>query len=114
MSGSKSAGQNHNTQSTSPQKRILYIEDENLIRKTLLAALGRSGYEVTGAENGEEGLQIFQSHKPDLVMVDLKMPGINGVQTFREVQKIDPKAVVIMMTAYSVEDLVKEALEEAS
>jgi DNA-binding NtrC family response regulator len=46
--------------------------------------------------------------------MDIKMPGINGVQTFREVKKIDPKAVVIMMTAYSVEELVKEALEEGA
>jgi DNA-binding NtrC family response regulator len=46
--------------------------------------------------------------------MDIKMPGIDGVQTFREVKKIDPKAAVIMMTAYSVEDLVKEALEEGA
>jgi len=46
--------------------------------------------------------------------IDIKMPGINGVQTFREIKKIDRKAVVIMMTAYSVEDLVKEALEEGA
>ena len=50
----------------------------------------------------------------DAIFMDIKMPGINGVQTFREVKKIDPEAAVIMMTAYSVEDLVKEALEEGA
>jgi DNA-binding NtrC family response regulator len=46
--------------------------------------------------------------------MDIKMPGINGVQTFREIKRIDPKTTVIMMTAYSVEDLVKDALEEGA
>jgi DNA-binding NtrC family response regulator len=50
----------------------------------------------------------------DVIFIDIKMPGINGVQTFREIKKIDRKAVVIMMTAYSVEDLLKEALEEGA
>jgi DNA-binding NtrC family response regulator len=65
-------------------------------------------------ENGYQAIEAVKKTLFDVIFIDIKMPGINGVQTFREIKKIDRKAVVIMMTAYSVEDLLKEALEEGA
>jgi len=93
---------------------ILVVDDLRNIRLTLGAILEEAGHKIIAVENGYEAIEAAQKTHFDIIFMDIKMPGINGVQTFREVKKIDPKAAVIMMTAYSVEDLVKEALEEGA
>jgi len=93
---------------------ILVVDDLRSIRLTLGGILEDKGYNVVTAENGYQAIKAAKRAHFDAIFMDIKMPGIDGVQTFREVKKIDPKAVVIMMTAYSVEDLVKEALEEGA
>ena len=93
---------------------ILVVDDLQSIRLTLGGILEDEGYNVVTAENGYQAIEAVRKTHFDVIFMDIKMPGINGVQTFREVKKIDPKATAIMMTAYSVEDLVKEALEEGA
>ena len=93
---------------------ILVVDDLRSIRLTLGAILEDAGYNVVTVENGYEAIETAKKNHFDAVFMDIKMPGINGVQTFREIKKIDPGAMVIMMTAYSVEDLVREALEEGA
>jgi DNA-binding NtrC family response regulator len=93
---------------------ILVVDDLRSIRLTLGGILEDKGHNVVTAENGYQAIEEVRKTRFDIIFMDIKMPGINGVQTFREVKKIDPKAVVIMMTAYSVEELVKEALEEGA
>jgi two-component system response regulator HydG len=93
---------------------ILVVDDLKSIRLTLGGILEDEGHNVVLAENGYQAIEVVKQTPCDLVFMDIKMPGINGVQTFREIKKINPKAVVIMMTAYSVEDLIKEALEEGA
>src|SRR4030042_6445742 len=93
---------------------ILVVDDLKSIRQTLGGILGDEGYKVVLAEDGYQAIEAAKQTPFDLVFMDIKMPGINGVQTFREIKKINPEAVVIMMTAYSVEDLIKEALEEGA
>lgn len=93
---------------------ILVVDDLRSIRLTLGGILEDKGYNVVTAENGYQAIEEVRKTHFDIIFMDIKMPGINGVQTFREVKKIDSKAVVIMMTAYSVEELVKEALEEGA
>jgi DNA-binding NtrC family response regulator len=93
---------------------ILVVDDLQSIRLTLGGILEDEGYNVVTVENGYQAIEAVRKTHFDVIFMDIKMPGINGVQTFREVKKIDPKATVIMMTAYSVEDLVKEALEEGA
>ncbi len=93
---------------------ILVVDDLKSIRQTLGGILGDEGYKVVLAEDGYQAIEAAKKTPFDLVFMDIKMPGINGVQTFREIKKIDPEAVVIMMTAYSVEDLVREALGEGA
>jgi DNA-binding NtrC family response regulator len=93
---------------------ILVVDDLRSMRLTLGGILEDKGHNVVTVENGYQAIEAVRDAHFDAIFMDIKMPGINGVQTFREVKKIDPKAVVIMMTAYSVEELVKEALEEGA
>ena len=93
---------------------ILVVDDLRSMRLTLGGILEDKGYNVVTVENGYQAIEAVRKTHFDVIFMDIKMPGINGVQTFREVKKIDPKTVVIMMTAYSVEDLVKEAMEEGA
>ena len=93
---------------------ILVVDDLKGSRLTLGGILEDEGHNVVLAENGYQAIEAARQIPFDLIFMDIKMPGINGVQTFREVKKINPQAAVIMMTAYSVEDLVREALEEGA
>ena len=93
---------------------ILVVDDLRSIRLTLGGILEDEGHRVVTVEDGYQAIEAVRKTHFDVIFMDIKMPGINGIQTFREVKKIDPRAAVIMMTAYSVEDLVKEALEEGA
>ena len=93
---------------------VLVVDDLKSSRLTLGGILEDEGHNVVLAENGYQAIEAAKQIPFDLIFMDIKMPGINGVQTFREVKKINPRAAVIMMTAYSVEDLVREALEEGA
>ncbi len=93
---------------------VLVVDDLRSIRLTLGGILEDEGHNVVTVENGYQAIEAVKKTHFDAIFMDIKMPGINGVQTFREVKRLDPRAAVIMMTAYSVEDLVKEALEEGA
>ncbi len=96
------------------KSNVLVVDDLRNMRLTLGGILEDEGHNVVTVEDGYQAIEAVRKTHFDAIFMDIKMPGINGVQTFREVKKIDPKAAVIMMTAYSVEDLVKEALEEGA
>lgn len=96
------------------ETNILVVDDLRSMRLTLGGILEDNGHNVVTVEDGYQAIAAVRKTDFDAIFMDIKMPGINGVQTFREVKKIDPEAAVIMMTAYSVEDLVKEALEEGA
>ena len=105
---------NNDTRGNNGKTNILIVDDLRNIRLTLGGILEDKGHNVVTAEDGYQAIEAARKTHFDAVFMDMKMPGINGVQTFREIKKVDPKTVVIMMTAYSVEDLVKEALEEGA
>ena len=94
--------------------KILVVDDQRGIRLTLSAIMEHQGYDVTEAEDGYQAIEAVTRQSFDLVFLDIKMPGINGVQSFREIKKISPGSAVVMMTGFSVEDLVKEALDEGA
>lgn len=93
---------------------ILVVDDLRSIRLTLGGILEDEGHNVVIVEDGYQAIEAVKKTHFDVIFTDIKMPGINGVQTFQEIKKIDPKAVVIMMTGYSVEDLVKRAVSEGA
>ncbi|MFC2001469.1 response regulator [Chloroflexota bacterium] len=96
------------------ETNVLVVDDLRSIRLTLGGILEDKGHNVVTVEDGYQAIEAVKKMHFDVIFMDIKMPGINGVQSFREVKKIDPRAAVIMMTAYSVEDLVKQALEEGA
>lgn len=90
---------------------ILVVDDEEAIRDLMVAALGSKSREVLTAATGEEAVEIVKRADVDLVLLDLSMPGMNGVDTFREIQALRPGLPVIIVTAYPDSDLMARALE---
>ncbi len=87
---------------------ILIVDDEANTRTGLVQFLESLDYDVLTASDGNEGWKIYQAEKPDLVLADIRMPGLTGTQLLEKIKNIRPHALVILLTAYgSVEDAVK-------
>lgn len=93
---------------------ILIVDDNIGQCKTMSFILERNGYAVAAADNGPEAISIVEKNPFDVIFMDIKMPIMNGVEAYKKIKKIRPAAKVIMMTAYAVEDLVEEALQEGA
>jgi len=81
-------------------KKILLVDDEENIHIVYRAEFEDAGYQVISAANGEEGLAKFQDDKPDLVILDILMPGMSGVEVLRKMKMLDPAIPVILSSAY--------------
>lgn len=81
---------------------ILIIDDEILTLKNLKRVLSKEGYEVLLADSGETGIEIFRKNLPNLVIIDLMLPGIDGVEVLKQIKITDENTVVIMITAYEI------------
>ncbi len=79
--------------------RILVVDDEHLIRWSLEQNLKKQGYDIVTAGNGEDALKMVREEQPDLILLDIQMPGINGLEVLEKVKEIDEDIVVIMVTA---------------
>lgn len=93
---------------------ILIVDDDAGMARTTALVLGRKGYTVTTAQDGPEAIERSREQSFDMILMDIKMPLMDGVEAYRRIKEIRPDAVVMMMTAYAVEDLVREALEEGA
>lgn len=92
--------------------RVLIVDDDTDHAESLADVIEMRGHEVQMARTGEEGVACFRDQGPfDFVLMDVKLPGMNGVDTFLELRKINPAARVMMMTGFSVEQLVAQAIE---
>jgi DNA-binding NtrC family response regulator len=80
--------------------RILIVDDEELICWSLAKQLTKEGYDILTAHSGEEGLDIFDSKAPEIILLDHKLPGANGLEVLVEMKERNPSAVIILMTAY--------------
>ena len=90
------------------KKTILIVDDERNIRTTLKLCLSGEGYEIDTAVNGEDGLEKTKKNRYDLIFLDIKMPGMSGMEVLEELMKRKDNSNVIMMTAYgTIEDAVK-------
>ena len=94
--------------------KVLVVDDQIGMLETFTDILEDRGFNVVTANDGFAAIEKVKEQSFDLIFMDIKMPGINGVQTFREIKKVNPKITVVMMTAYSVEDLIEEAIEEGA
>jgi two-component system NtrC family sensor kinase len=91
--------------------KILIIDDEEGIRKLLALSLSSDGYEVLTAASGEEGMEIFKRETPPLVLTDIKMPGMDGIEVLNQTKRLKPDAEVIIITGHGDMDSAIEALK---
>ena len=88
---------------------ILIVDDDDQLRKSFTKILVEEGYQVRNAASGEEGLQMVRAALPDLVVLDVRLPGMNGLETFKALHASEPKLPVIFMTAFSTTETAIEA-----
>ena len=95
-----------------PEKAtILVIDDEEAMRDSCCQALSKNGYVTETAENGQIGLRKIREVKPDLVLIDLKMPGMGGMELLGEIGQIDPDIISIVITGYATIESAVEAMK---
>jgi len=93
---------------------VLIVDDEKNMRRTLGDILQSEGYRVTAAASGEEAVELCARENYDVVLMDVRMPGINGVEAFRSIRRHQEGVRVILMSAYALEDLREAALDEGA
>ena len=94
--------------------RLLVVDDDTGMAGSLRDVLGASGYEVDAVFSGSEAIERVKQLPPDGVLMDIRMPGLNGVEAFREIKRASPESFVIFMTAYAASVLVEDARREGA
>jgi DNA-binding NtrC family response regulator len=94
--------------------RILIVDDEPQIRRILSILLSDNGFEVTEAESGEQALTVAEKFHPDVALLDISMPGMDGLAALRALLKIHSKLDCVMMTAYSTIRSAVEAMKSGA
>jgi DNA-binding NtrC family response regulator len=89
--------------------KILVVDDDKRIVKTTCDILKIKGHDPIPAYTGEEGVEKVKAEKPDCVLMDIKMPGISGVEAMKRMKEIAPALPIVLVTAYATEDLMDEA-----
>jgi len=93
---------------------LLIVDDDISLLETIGDVFQDRGYNVAMVEDGRRAIRLVSRRYFDVILIDIRMPGINGLETYKEVKKIIPTAAVIMMTGDSKEELVKKAIEEGA
>ncbi len=91
------------------KRKILIVDDEPDFLEVMRARLEASDYEVTTAANGEDALNYVKNNKPDAVLLDVLMPGIDGLEVLRRIRKMDDSLPVYIITAFSTDERFKAA-----
>jgi len=92
-------------------KKILVVDDEKHIRDSCIRLLQRKRYDAEGAESGLEALEKISKEVYDLVLLDVRMPGMDGIEVLRRAKKLAPKISVLMLTGHGTLDTASEAME---
>ena len=90
-------------------KSILIVDDQPGIRMLLEEVFSKEGYRTLTAGSGKEALDVFAVERPDLVLLDMKIPGMDGIEILKRMKQECERVQVVMMTAYGELDLVEEA-----
>lgn len=94
--------------------KILIVDDAEFLRVRISKMLIADGFEVVEAENGLKAIEAFKANKPDMVLMDITMPEMDGLTALKELRKIDPGAKVVMLTALGQESVVLEAVKSGA
>ncbi|MBT9140065.1 MAG: Sporulation initiation phosphotransferase F [Dehalococcoidia bacterium] len=90
-------------------RKIMVVDDRFGIRKLLCEVLQDDGYQVLTAAGGKEALELLKEHPVDLILLDMKMSGMDGLETLTLLKKVRPQTIVLIMTAYEELEALKEA-----
>ncbi|MDA8431643.1 MAG: response regulator [Nitrospiraceae bacterium] len=93
------------------QKKILVVDDEEIVRTSCSRTLAPAGFDVRLARNGVEGLQVLEKETFDLVLTDLKMPNMDGIEVLRKIKEGWPQVEVIIITGYQTVDTAVKAIK---
>lgn len=96
------------------KNKLLIVDDQNGIRILLEEVFGSEGYDTFQASNGHAALEIVSNEAPSLVLLDMKIPGMNGLEILKRVKAINKEIKVIMMTAYGELDMINEAMDNGA
>lgn len=96
------------------ENRLLVVDDEDLLRNSLVKLLTMEGYSVLSASDGNEALGLIKENKFQLVITDLKMPGMSGMELIHEIQKLSPDTKVVVITAHGEWNTYLEAMERGA
>lgn len=92
-------------------KRVLIVDDAAFMRVSIRNIVTKNGFEVVGeAENGLVAIQRYSELKPDIVTMDITMPELSGLDALKAIRKIDPDAIIVMVSALGQESMVREAV----
>jgi len=94
--------------------KILYIEDDDLQRRQLTEALQSRNFAITAAKSGQEGIQHLQAQLPEVILCDVNMPEMNGIEVLRQVQQIAPNIPIILLTAHGSVPLAVQAMNQGA
>ena len=92
-------------------RKVLIIDDEKPTLAMFALFLEAYGFEVLSAENGEDGIMVFEKEKPSIVFTDIKMPGMDGFEVLKRIKTNAPNAVVIVITGHGDKELAKKAFD---
>ena len=93
------------------KEKILVVDDQFGIRILLNEVLQKEGYDTYQAANGLQALEVLNDHVPDLVLLDMKIPGMDGIEILKRMKVLQPDIKVIIMTAYGEVDMIQEAMD---
>jgi two-component system, NtrC family, response regulator PilR len=94
--------------------RILVVDDERSMREFLEIMLQKEGYQVSCAENGKAALELFREDRVDLIITDIRMTPVDGLEVLRQAKAIEPRTVVIIISAYASTETAVAAMKEGS
>ncbi len=101
----------HDKADNTGKARVLVVDDEPEICELLKQFLSDNGYEVRTALSGEESIGIVKSYSPHFILLDIMMPGLNGIETLSKIREVDKVAVVVMVTALHDITMARDAIE---
>ncbi|MDI6752909.1 MAG: response regulator [Thermodesulfobacteriota bacterium] len=96
------------------KETILIVDDERLVRFSLEKELSRQGYLVFSADHGKAGISLVEEESPDLVLLDLKLPDLNGIEVLKRLREMDKNLAVLIITAYGSIDTAIQAIKSGA
>lgn len=95
-------------------KRVLVVDDAEFMRSSLRLIFEGANFEVIEAEDGYVGVKRFIEEKPDVVLMDINMPGKSGIEAIKEIKEIEPNAKIVVVTSMGTEFMIRDAIQSGA